>query len=155
MSSAVATDQRRRITASRVIALVAATAGTAVSTYLTIEHYSHSTSFACPESATINCVKVTTSKWSVIAGVPVAVLGLAYFVVMLGLLVTPTRHPTVRTLRTVGATAGVVMVLYLVFIELFEVDAICLWCTAVHVLTFIMFVATLWQSISSDNESPA
>lgn len=33
--------------------------------------------------------------------------------------------------------------LYLVYVELFRVDAICLWCTAVHVLTFLLFVVTL------------
>ena len=61
-----------------IIALAAALAGVAVSTYLTMEHYSNAVWFACPETATINCLKVTTSKWSVIAGIPVAVLGLAY-----------------------------------------------------------------------------
>jgi len=38
--------------------------GLAVSAYLTVEHYSSSTTLACPESATINCVKVTTSSYS-------------------------------------------------------------------------------------------
>jgi uncharacterized membrane protein len=35
--------------------------------------------------------------------------------------------------------AGVGMVLYLVYAELFILDAICLWCTAVHVLALALF----------------
>jgi uncharacterized membrane protein len=35
------------------------------------------------------------------------------------------------------------MVLYLVAVELLVVRAICLWCTAVHVVTFGLFLAVL------------
>jgi uncharacterized membrane protein len=57
-------------------------AGLAVSAYLTAEHYSGSTVLACPENAPLNCAKVTTSAWSRLAGVPVAVLGRACFAAM-------------------------------------------------------------------------
>jgi uncharacterized membrane protein len=30
-------------------------------------------------------------------------------------------------------------VLYLIYTELFTLDAICLWCTSVHVITFLLF----------------
>jgi uncharacterized membrane protein len=35
------------------------------------------------------------------------------------------------------------MVIYLVYAELFQINAICLWCTTVHVVTFALFVAVL------------
>ena len=35
------------------------------------------------------------------------------------------------------------MVIYLVYAELFEIDAICLWCSVVHVITFALFVAVV------------
>lgn len=135
------------------MALIAALLGLGVSVYLTIEHYSRSIGFACPESATINCVKVTTSKYSVIAGVPVALLGLLFFVGMTLLLALPIRHRVIDLVLFVGAGVGVLMVLWLVYVELFEVDAICLWCTAVHVLTIIMFGAVLWSSLSSSDDA--
>lgn len=144
MSDAVA----RRFPASAVVALASAVAGVGVSLYLTIEHYNHSLTLACPENATLNCVKVTTSRWSIIAGVPVAVLGLGYFIVMCTLLLIPSARG-VDLVRLAGASAGVLMVLFLVYVELFEVDAICLWCTAVHVLTVVMFAAVLWQRTST------
>jgi uncharacterized membrane protein len=34
---------------------------------------------------------------------------------------------------------GVVFVCYLIWAELFQIDAICLWCTVVHVLTLVLF----------------
>jgi len=35
-----------------------------------------------PHAATINCAKVTTHSWSRLAGIPVAALGLAYFLTL-------------------------------------------------------------------------
>ncbi len=39
--------------------------------------------------------------------------------------------------------AGIAMVVRLVYAELFQIDAVCLWCTAVHVITVILFAAVL------------
>lgn len=129
------------------LSILAAAVGLAVSSYLTVEHYTSSTLLACPESATINCAKVTTSKWSHIAGVPVAVLGLAYFVVMLALVLPVAwRRPELDVVRVAAAGLGAVMVLYLVWVELFRVDAICPWCTAVHVCTVVLLGAILWRT---------
>ncbi len=118
--------------------------GVLVSGYLTFEHFTDSATLACSDSGAINCLKVTTSKWSVIAGVPVAVAGLAFFVAMT-LLCAPARFARgLGLLRVVGAVVGIAMVLWLVYVELFEVDAICLWCTAVHVITLLLLAAVLW-----------
>jgi uncharacterized membrane protein len=106
-------------------------------------------SLACPESATINCTKVTTSKWSHVAGVPVSVLGLVFFVAMVALC-SPFawRRRALDQVRVAAAAVGVLSALYLVWIELFKVDAICLWCTAVHVCTLVLFAVALWGSWS-------
>jgi uncharacterized membrane protein len=128
----------------RVTSLTLCLLGLLISAYLTIEHYSASRTLACPESATINCVKVTTSSYSRFLGAPVALLGLAYYVAMTGLCSPPawaTRIRIVRVARLVGAVAGVVAVIYLIWAELFRLDAICLWCTAVHAITLALFAA--------------
>ena len=118
--------------------------GLLISIYLTYEHFTGSTTFACSDSGTVNCVKVTTSAWSVIAGVPVAVAGLAFFLVMI-LLCAPTRFvKDVALLRLIGVLVGTAMVLWLVYVELFKVDAICLWCTGVHVVTLLLPGVVLW-----------
>lgn len=122
--------------------LVLAVLGVGVSAYLTVEHYSSSTSLACPETGAINCVKVTTSSYATLLGVPVAVLGLLFFVAMAVLCLPQawrSDRPAVHRARLVGAVGGALFVLYLVWVELFRVEAICLWCTAVHVLAVALF----------------
>ena len=42
--------------------------------------------------------------------------------------------------RLVLSVTGVGMILYLISAELFVIKAICLWCSSVHVATFILFV---------------
>jgi uncharacterized membrane protein len=41
---------------------------------------------------------------------------------------------------------GVLTALYLLWVELFRVDAICLWCTAVHLCTLVLLGAVLWTT---------
>ena len=125
-------------------AFVISVLGTAISAYLTYEHFTASTTLACSDSGTINCLKVTTSRWSEVAGVPVAVAGLAFFLAMM-LLCAPGRFAAdLGLLRLVGVLVGTVTVLWLVYVEIFLVDAICLWCTAVHVLTVLLLATVLW-----------
>ncbi|WP_432829123.1 vitamin K epoxide reductase family protein [Dactylosporangium sp. CA-092794] len=125
--------------------LVLAIAGLGVSVYLTIEHFTSSSTLACPETGALNCVKVTTSEQSAVFGIPVAVLGLVYFVAMLVLSLPAlwrSSLPWLRYLRLGLSAVGVLFVFYLVFAELFTLNAICLWCTAVHVLAVGLFGVT-------------
>jgi uncharacterized membrane protein len=121
--------------------------GIALAAYLTYAHHAGSDVLACPDSATVNCAKVTSSSQSEILGfLPVADLGLAYFLAMLGLCLPVAwraRVPIVHRLRVAGVVAGVAMVVYLLYAELFEIDAICLYCTGVHVVTVLLFVVVL------------
>jgi uncharacterized membrane protein len=127
--------------------LATATLGLALSIYLTIEHFTSSTTFACPESATINCEKVTTSRWSHLGPIPVAVLGLVFFVAMTLLCLPPAwRFRWLDPVRVAAAGVGVVVALILVWIELFKVDAICLYCTAVHVCSLVLLGTVLWTT---------
>jgi uncharacterized membrane protein len=117
--------------------------------YLTYEHYTASTTLACSNTGTINCLKVTTSSYSKVAGVPVALLGLLFFVGMTVLClpaVWRSADARIRRLRLAGVAVGMLSVLYLVWVELFKVDAICEWCTGVHVLTFVLFALVVVES---------
>ena len=126
-------------------ALTAAAAGLAVSAYLTIAHYTQTVTLACPATATINCEKVTSSPQSELLGIPVAVLGLVFFAAMAALAVPAAwrpGRPRLRAVRLGVAALGVCFVARLVYAELFEIDAICLWCTVVHVLAVALFAIT-------------
>jgi uncharacterized membrane protein len=129
------------------VTLPLALIGLALAAYLTYAHYNTSVVLSCPESGHINCVKVTTSSQSEIFGfIPVALTGLLYYVGMVAL-VSPwawrAANPWVWRLRLVGAIAGVGMVCYLVFVEAVQLKAICLYCTGVHTITFLLFLAIL------------
>ena len=118
--------------------------GLGVSIYLTIEHYTGNATLACSDKGAINCAAVTTSPESMVFGVfPVAVLGLAFFVAVIPLL-TPwawrSRRREISLLRLGSLVVGVGFILYLIYVELLQVGAICLWCTSVHVITFLLFV---------------
>jgi uncharacterized membrane protein len=130
------------------VTLPLALIGLGLSIYLTYAHFHHTTSFVgCPATSRINCLKVTTSSQSEIFGhIPVALTGLAYYIGMVAL-VTPWAwraiNPWVWRARLAGAIAGVGMVCYLVYVEAFQLKAICLYCTGVHIVTFLLFLAIL------------
>lgn len=140
--------------------LVLSVSGLAVSAYLTFEHYTAGATLACPQTATFNCAKVTTSDYAFVAGVPVAVLGLLFFATMT-LLCLPQgwraagrRAPLLRRVRLLAATSGVVAVLYLVWVELFAVGALCLWCTGVHILAVALFAVVAVGSALTVDDDP-
>lgn len=119
--------------------------GLVISAYLTVVHWTARVTLACPAGGVVNCEKVTTGPYSSVAGVPLALVGLVYFAGALPLHAPGawrSPHPVLRTGRLAFAAAGVAMVVWLVYVELFVVDAICLWCTAVHLVTVALFFVT-------------
>ncbi len=122
--------------------------GLGVSIYLTITHFSPH-ALVCVSNSTFNCEKVTTSPQSEVFGIPVAMLGLFFFVPMIGLCLPVSWRSTDRRIhlaRLVLSIVGVGTILYLVIAELFIIKAICLWCSSVHLTTFILFVIIVTSS---------
>jgi len=129
---------------------VLALAGLGVSIYLTIAHYGSSAILVCSEKGLINCAAVTTSPESVVFGIfPVAVLGLAFYVLMVAI-TSPwawrSSWPVIRWVRLGSVAVGMVFVLYLIYTELITLNAICLWCTSVHVITFLLFALIVFSA---------
>lgn len=127
-------------------------AGLGVAAYLTDAHYNTGIRLACPDTGLINCAKVTTSSYSKVLGIPVAVLGLAFFAGMLPLQLPAAWRSTSRLLRTVrmgSCVVGIGFVLWLLFAELVKLHHICLYCTSVHLLTFALFVTTAVATVST------
>lgn len=123
-------------------------AGIGISIYLLIVHYEPH-ALICSTNGIINCSKVLTSPSSVIFGIPVPYFGLAYFVAMGAACLPAAWRSGAAWLawgRVAATVAGLGMVVYLVYQEAIVLHAICVWCTCVHVLTFVMFliVVTGW-----------
>ncbi len=132
-----------------ITTLLLSLCGLGVSTYLTITHFDTHLSLACPATATFNCETVTTSAQSHIFGIPVAVLGLAFYVPMLLLCLPAAWRSADRRIhlaRLVLSATGVAMIIYLIIAELFLIKAVCLWCSSVHLITFVIFVIVATSS---------
>jgi uncharacterized membrane protein len=133
----------------QLVTWVLALAGLGVSIYLTIAHFTESKLLGCSESGLVNCTKVTTSPQSYVFGIPVAVLGLAFFVAMVGLM-SPwgwrSARREVALIRIASLVVGMGFVLYLLYAELFTIGSICLYCTSVHAITFLLFVLTIFAA---------
>jgi len=115
--------------ALRLAGAVVALAGIAVAGYLAWAHYADS-AVVCVAGG--SCEKVQESEYAAIAGVPVAVLGLAAYGAILALIAWDT--PVARLAAAATAVVGLLFSAYLLVLQLFVIDAICVWCLANDVL---------------------
>ena len=128
----------------QALALVAGIAGAGISIYLTVLHYASATP-ACPAGTLVNCEQVLSSSYAVIGGttVPTSAAGIAWFGVSAALSAVVLARRSYRSLQLAWAAAGLLTVLYLVFIEIVQLGVVCLWCTAAHLLVLFIFVVAL------------
>lgn len=101
--------------------------------YLTAAHYANIAPY-CPDKGIINCTKVTTSVFSMIDGVPIALLGLTWFALMAALALFRVDDALTNIWSMLGG-AGVIYSTTGMWI----LKAICIWCTVMDIL----IVATL------------
>jgi uncharacterized membrane protein len=131
---------------------LASLAGLGVSVYLTTVHYS-AIPLVCTTSGTVNCERVLSSGYAVIAGsaLPTSAAGIVWFAVSEALAIaqlTGRASRLMTRLQVAWSALGLLTVLFLVFVEIVILGAICLWCTAAHALVLATFLLaiTMWQS---------
>ena len=143
----------------QVTSTVLAVIGLAISAYETYAHYNGSHLAGCPSGAggTFNCTAVITSSQSMVFNVlPVAVLGLAFYVFAVvifspwawrfrgaaigGLRIITSRGVDIVRLGSVIVGMGFVM--YLIYAE-FQIGSVCEYCSGVHLVTFLLFCITV------------
>jgi uncharacterized membrane protein len=119
--------------------IVMALAGAAIALYLTITHVS-SVPLVCTVGAVVNCGSVTHSAYSVIPGtsIPISVLGILWFAISGGLALTSQRW-----LQLGWSALGLLVVIYLVYVEIVVLHQICEWCTGVHLLVLATLLVAL------------
>jgi uncharacterized membrane protein len=124
----------------RVLIGVLALAGLAIAAYLTYVHYAGIKPL-CLSSG--GCETVQASRYSKLAGVPVATLGLGGYVVI-ALSVIP-RSEVARLIGAGAALVGFGFSAYLTYRELVTINAICQWCVASAVLMTLLAPLTTWR----------
>ena len=130
------------VVASGLLVLI----GLGIASYMTFEHFTGSSTLACSTTSFVNCLKVTTSTQSYFLGIPVAVLGLGFFVTA-ALFYNPLAWRSARRwvhqVRLGLALVSMCFVLWLLYAELVIIGSICEYCTGVHLVTFALFVVTV------------
>jgi uncharacterized membrane protein len=136
-------DDRRLRLAAIVLALV----GLGIASYLTYVHYEDIHPVGGLGG---DCVKVQTSEWSKLAGIPVAVLGLVAYATILVSLLVPGEEALIAGALT--ALVGFGFSAYLTYREHFTLDAICPWCVASAIVMTLLAIATTARLLLSPRD---
>jgi uncharacterized membrane protein len=139
--------------ALRIAMILLATIGVGVASYLTYVHYSGSPPVC---TAGGSCLKVQTSIYSKLAGVPVALMGLIGYIAILASLLAPENERT-RFATLVLTLGGFGFSAYLTYRELFSIHAICEWCASSAGIMTILMLLAIWRFLlgaPETHESP-
>jgi uncharacterized membrane protein len=139
-------------------AALAGVAGIAISAYLTVVHYS-ALPLVCTTSGVVSCERVLGSAYSVIAGsgVPTSAAGIIWFSVSAGLAavqLTGRRASAMVRWHLLWSAIGLATVLYLVFVEIVQLGAICIWCSTAHALVVVTFLIALTRMQAATAATP-
>jgi uncharacterized membrane protein len=136
-------------TLRRVIAFVA-TLGIGVATYITIAD-SGGGAPACLAGGG-GCEAVANSSYSHIAGINIAIFGVIGYVALL--LTAFFVNDLARFSGFAIALGGFGFSIYLTYLELYEIEAICQWCVASAVLMTILFLLNAARLIRYAGTTP-
>jgi uncharacterized membrane protein len=120
--------------------------GVFVSAYLYLYKIGRIGTLACGSGG---CETVQTSEWSRFLGVEVALIGLVGYMLLFGAGLLALRPALARerwpaALLAGLATGGVLFTLYLTYLELFVIHAICRWCVgSAAIILSILILALL------------
>ena len=103
---------------------------------------------AIPGCAIGGCETVLTSEYSKFFGVPLAYIGLVYYVYMFALAMLLAAEPGSKILRlaTLGyAGVGLLLSIVFIYIQGALIGAWCLYCLFSAALTLALFLTALWH----------
>ncbi len=131
---------------ARIVCAIAAI-GTAVSAYLVWIHYSGSLALCIGVGG---CEAVQTSRYSMIGDVPVAAIGLGGFLLLLAVAIARIAQPRSELDVALFALslAATLYVVYLTYVEIFVLGAICPWCVSVAACSVAIFAIVAWELFS-------
>jgi uncharacterized membrane protein len=129
---------------------VLATLGLAVAGYLVYVHYAG----IAPVCAIAHgCEKVQSSQWSKLAGIPVADIGAAGYLAILGSLLVPGESGRLAGLAF--TTVGFGFSAWLTYCEIAKIHAICPWCVTSAVLMTLLMVVAAVRFLRAGDEAGA
>lgn len=135
-----------------VASLVLAIAGVAVAGYLTYVHYNLD-ALVCGVG---DCEIVQASKYSQIAGIPIALFGLLMYLAVTALILIRSTRTDLADLANMGILilllSGTIYAAYLTWLEIAVIRAICQWCVISAIITVLLLIVEMIRFIRSWNE---
>jgi uncharacterized membrane protein len=129
-------------------------AGIFIAAYLTLYHFGYIGTLACTGSE--GCSTVQASRWSRLAGLPVATWGLGYYLTVLALSLASMQD---RFAESRGVALALVLLTgwgaafsaWLTYLEAGPIGAWCLWCIGSATVAALLFVIALleWRATRS------
>ena len=133
----------------RLLLAALAIAGLGIAVYLTIVHYQGGDPVCLAGGG--GCAKVQDSDYADLLGVPVPLIGIGGYLTLLAAAALPGDRG--RFLGVFAGLVGVGFSIYLTYLEIFEIEAICHWCVASAVVMTLALIAALvraWRYAGSD-----
>jgi uncharacterized membrane protein len=129
-----------------LVFLIVSALGFADATYLTVKHFLGT---PVPCSILHGCEIVLNSKYSIIYGIPTAMFGALFYltVLVLSAIYLETKKIIVLKMVASATTLGFLASLAFVYIQVFVLKSICLYCmgSAITSTTLFIFSLVFWQ----------
>jgi uncharacterized membrane protein len=99
------------------------------------------------------CETVQMSRWAVFLGLPVALYGVVGYFAILVVALAALRPMALlerkwSVLLAALSSGGFLFTLYLTYLELFVIHAICRWCVGSAVIMTVLWVVAVWAMLS-------
>jgi len=130
---------------------IAAVVGFSVAVYLTISKLTHSQLYCTPGLG--DCNKVNATRWSLLWGIPLAAYGAAMYAVILLIQLLKDRVKYIAKyehLLLFGISLfGFLFSLYLTYLEIFVIKALCQWCVVSALSITVIFSVSIIRLVKS------
>ena len=123
---------------AKKVALAIAVIGLLISIYLTILRFSSLLPLECPDKGIIDCANVLNSQYSTILGIPNVLLGMAFFVVDIFVIMKYFGKEEMLLVNGIGMA----FVLYFILAE-YVLGSICIFCTGVHLCIIALLIISI------------
>ena len=119
------------------------------SSFLTLEHYNQG---ILPCYIFSGCDEVTTSRYATVAGVPISLAGAAFYLLIFlaAIFYLDTKNAKALKVLMFLPIAGFLASLWLLFLQLFIIRAICFYCVVSLISSTVLFVLSIFLAKKSD-----
>jgi uncharacterized membrane protein len=139
---------------NRQIAIIASGIGLLDALYLAIIKFTQNRAMCVPGLG--DCWTVNSSSYSSVYGIPLSILGAGAYLILLGLLFTRDKNfikPELNDQLTLGISfSGFLYSIYLTYLEIAVIKAVCPFCVVSAIMMTIDFVCSLNRLVQNQSD---